>query len=137
MSAYLFIADPQPRREAGYDTAPADVQNHPRVRWRCHSRMQAGDHVLVFVTGEGIDYGWEALTNPRRDGPRHFWCDVRYLGTVAPSITFEELLRDVGTQAWPLLRAGFRGHHAVRLHGGILARICHLRPHIEWLRPLA
>jgi hypothetical protein len=119
MQTYLFVTKPH------YMPEEAEWDN---VRWSCSKTTKAGDYALVYVTGEGIQYEWCAVTDAKPHPEWRFMCELEYVRTLAPPITLGEIRAAIPEDDWAPPYQNFRGLKSIRIPEDIARRICNLRP---------
>ena len=109
MSTYLFVTKPEytPERvESGIDVP----------WWSCSSTTARGDRALVYVTGLGIHYEWNIVSDADPHDEWKYICDVEHARTFDPPISIDEIRDAVPKDDWALLtrtsedydRSGYR-----------------------------
>lgn len=118
MATYLFVTKP--------DYSPERVEaNEEPFGWSCSRTTRSGDQALVYVTGIGIAYDWDVVSDAEPDPEWRYACDVEHVKTFDPPITIQEI-RDIVPE-WSPTHQNFRGFRSIRIPEEIAKRILHLR----------
>jgi len=118
MTTYLFVTSP--------DYTPERVEGES-IWWSCQSTTKSGDRALVYVTGVGIHYEWELLTDAKPDATWTNICDVEHVRTFTPPIQLRELRETFTENEWKPPFLNFRGYRNISLSAEIANRIRSLR----------
>lgn len=126
MPTYLFVTKPE--------HTPERVELGENLWWSCSSTTQSGDYALLYVTGMGIRYEWQALSDAKPDDKWKYVCEVGYLRTFDPHITFREIYDAVLEHKWAPVLQNFRGLRSIIVPEEVAGKIKALRyggePHI-------
>ena len=106
MSTYLFVTKPEytPERVEGGIDVPW---------WSCSSKAAHGDRALVYVTGRGIHYEWNIVSDAVPNDTWKFICDVEHVRTFEPPITIGEIRDAVPRDTWAPPYQNFRGFRSI------------------------
>jgi hypothetical protein len=116
MTTYLFVTKPEytPERVADGVDIPW---------WSCSSTTKRGDFALVYVTGVGIQYEWQVVSDAEPHDEWKYICDVTHSRTFASPITLDEICAVVTKTEWAPPHLHFRGYQSITIPDAIADRI--------------
>jgi hypothetical protein len=123
MPTYLFVTKPEYAPEcvdSGFDGP----------WWSCSSTTMNGDRALVYVTGRGIEYEWEVLSDAEPHEQWRYICYVEQVRTFEPPITIMQIREAVSEHDWAPPYQNFRGHKSILIPGKVADRIRRLRQEV-------
>ena len=107
--------------------------NHPErvaagqsMWWSCSKATRAGDRILVYVTGSGIQYEWRAESDAEPHARWKYGCDVEYVRAFNPPITLAEMRRSIRSQEWTPPHQNLRGAKSLAVPPLVAQRIMNL-----------
>jgi tetratricopeptide (TPR) repeat protein len=113
MNTFLFVSYPDNDHDAAIQSCS----------WTCQSATETGDHILVYVTGIGIKYEWQAVSNAIKVGNRQYECIVEYVRTFDPAISLDEICNLIPREEWPPPHLHFRGYASINIPEIVLNRL--------------
>ncbi len=119
MDTYLFVTKPK--------YSPQRVESGEDLWWSCSKTTKRGDRALVYVTGPGVQYEWQADSDARPDKKWKYICDVKHVQTFEPAITLREICAAVKKREWAPPYQNFRGYRSIIVPDIIVGRIRALR----------
>jgi len=102
MTTYLFVTSPD------YEPERVCIDN---VWWSCPEDAKDGETALVYVTGQGITYEWDLVSDSRpcREKKWPYECDVQYARTFDPPIAMKEIRAAITREEWRRPYGNFQG----------------------------
>lgn len=120
MASYLFITKPE--------FSPEEVEgNKEPYGWSCSRTTRSGDRALVYVTGSGIAFEWDVVSDAKPHPEWRYMCDVEHVQTFDPPITIQEIRDTVSDIEWSPPHQNFRGFRSIIIPEEIAKRIRNLR----------
>ena len=119
MTTYLFVTKPE------YE--PEHVETGETTWWSCGSKMKSGDRALVYVTGAGITYEWQATADAEPDPEWKNKCSVSHESAFEPPITIREIRVAIPKEEWSPPHLNFRGYRSIEIPDDIATKLRDLR----------
>jgi hypothetical protein len=120
MATYLFVTKPE------YSPDEVEDSKEP-YRWSCSRKTRSGDRALVYVTGSGIAFEWDVVSDAEPNSTWRYMCDVEHVETFHPPITIQEIRGTVAETEWSPPHQNFRGFRSIIIPEEIAKRIRNLR----------